>query len=112
MKTFINKQTSNQKTIVESSILLKYKNITTNVQKPGNLNDIAWGKNILSLCELFSFNQLVYFTISQCFMVILLKRMYYQDFFQTSHKCQPYIGNSKTTIKRWGHRACFHPTCP
>ena len=41
MKTYINKQTSNQKTIVEGSILLKYKNITTNVQKPGILNDIA-----------------------------------------------------------------------
>ena len=112
MKTFINKQTSNQKTIVESSILLKYKNITTNVQKPGNLNDIAWGKSILSLCELFSFIQLVYFTISQCFMVILLKRMYYQDFFQTSHKCQPYIGNSKNYNKKMGSPYLFSPYMP
>ena len=33
--------------------------------------------------------------------------MYYPDFFQTWHKCQPYIAHSKTAIKRWGHRACF-----
>ena len=30
-------------------------------------------------------------------------------FFQTWHKCQSYIGHSKTAIKRWGDRACFRP---
>ena len=27
--------------------------------------------------------------------------MYYPDYFQTWHKCQPYIGHLKATIKRW-----------
>ena len=25
--------------------------------------------------------------------------------------CEPYIAQSKTTIKRWGRRACFRPVC-
>ena len=64
MKTFINKQTSNQKTIVESSTLLKYNNITTNAQKLVTSMTSLEVQNILPLCELFSFIQLVYFTIS------------------------------------------------
>ena len=64
MKTFINKQTSKQKTIVESSTLLKYNNITTNVQKLVTSMTSLEVQNILPLCELFSFIQLVYFTIS------------------------------------------------
>ena len=40
--------------------------------------------------------------------------MYYTDFFQTWHKCQPYKGHLKTAIqvKRWGHRAqCSFTLC-
>ena len=44
------------------------------------------------------------------FKVIPLKMVYYPDFFQTWHKCQPYIGHSKTAIKRWGHLIIF-ATC-
>ena len=33
-------------------------------------------------------------------------------FFQTWHKCQSYIGHSKTAIKRWVDRACFRPFVP
>ena len=44
---------------------------------------------------------------SDSFKVIPLKMMYYTDFFQIWHKCQPYIGYSITAIKRWGPRACF-----
>ena len=57
---------------------------------------------------------LIYSTfINFVYMVkgIPFKRMYCPDFFQTLHKCQPYIGHSETTMKRSGHHACFYPVC-